>query len=139
MAKGGGGIVPLLIPITTIEAMKLLLEKRDVVGVQKDNPFFLLQMLNRGHASGRHALHCVAQKVGVTINATTNRHYVSTLFASLEMSKNDEEIFMDHMGHDKSINKENYQCPQGIKEVCVMGKLMQNITPGKLELKIEIY
>jgi hypothetical protein len=130
----GRKFVPLLIPITTIEAMNLLLEKCNAFGVKKDNPFFFATKGNNGHASGWHALNCVAQKAGVLINATANRHYVSTLFASLEMSPADEEIFMDHMGHDKPINKANYQCPQGLKEVHVMGKLLQSINTGKREL-----
>jgi len=58
------------------------------------------------------------------------------VFAGLEMSPDNEKVFMDHMGHDAPINKDNYQCPQGVKEVKVMGKLLLDIYEGESELAI---
>jgi hypothetical protein len=47
------------------------------------------------------------------------------------MSPEDEKVFMDHMGHSAAINKDNYQCPQGLKEVKVMGKFLFDVYEGE--------
>jgi hypothetical protein len=46
------------------------------------------------------------------INATDMRHYVSTIYAGLEVKETQREIFYNHMGHSESINKNIYQSPQ---------------------------
>jgi len=112
----GRKFVPCLIPINTIEAVGLLVENRAAFGVHPDNPFVFATKGGKGHASGWHSLNQVATKADVKINATANRHFVSTVYAGLEMNPNEEQVFLDHMGHTKPINKENYQCPQRVKE-----------------------
>ena len=43
------------------------------------------------------------------------------------MTAEDQRIFLDHMGHEANINRDNYQCPLGLKEVQVMGKVLNSI------------
>ena len=64
---------------------------------------------------------CQLANVHIPVNATKMRHRLSTVFASLDMYEKEQKVFLDHMGHDLANNKENYQCPQGIRAVCVMG------------------
>ena len=130
----GRKFVPVLIPNCVVEAVGLLIKHRESFGITDANPFVFATKGNSGHASGWHALYNVSNKAGVIMNATANRHYVSTVFAGLEMSPENEKIFMDHMGHDAAINKDNYQCPQGLKEVKVMGKFLLDIYEGECRM-----
>jgi len=84
------------------------------------------------HFSGWHALHEICKKanIDIPVTATEMRHRISTIYASLDMSVEDQKIFLEHMGHDKKINQENYQCPLGVKTVCVMGKMLNAIDEG---------
>jgi len=65
------------------------------------------------------------------INATKVRHGVCTTYACLDMFENDRKVFLEHMGHESSINKDVYQCPIGLKEVRVMGQLLSDIDKGR--------
>jgi len=132
----GRKFVPVLIPNMIEKAINLLVEHREMFGIVDGNPFVFATKGSKGHASGWHALYNVSSKAGARVNATANRHYISTVFAGLEMSPDNEKVFMDHMGHDAPINKDNYQCPQGVKEVKVMGKLLLDIYEGESELAI---
>lgn len=55
---------------------------------------------------------------------------MSTVYASLDMSENDRKIFYDHLGHNETINKDNYQCPPGVTEVLHMGKFLSSLEDG---------
>lgn len=70
----------------------------------------------------------MCEAVGISsVTATKNRHRVSTVYASLDMSENDRKIFYDHLGHNETINKDNYQCPPGVTEVLHMGKFLSSL------------
>ena len=45
------------------------------------------------------------------VNANLNRHLLSTIYASFDMSPSDQQVYLEHMGHAEAISKLNYQCP----------------------------
>ena len=46
------------------------------------------------------------------------------------MSQAEKECFYKHMGHAKTINRDNYQCPAGFEEISVMGRILGNLYAG---------
>jgi hypothetical protein len=46
----------------------------------------------------------------------------------------DKRVYLDHMGDEDRISKENYQIPFGLKEVAVMGKMLNRIDGGMYKL-----
>lgn len=138
--KGKGkAFVPILIPSDLVPYMAMLFAKRHLF-VKDDNQFFF-GTSKTNHCSGWHAVQEVARRaaaegIDVThINATKMRHRISTIYAALDMPQDQQEVFLNHMGHAKRINSENYQCPYGVKEVRVMGKLLANADKGKLDYR----
>jgi hypothetical protein len=127
MAGKGKKCVPVLIPLDLLEAVNILLENRTNFNISPDNPFLFATKSSKYACSGWHAVSDVCREAKVSINATSNRHRISTVFASLDMSDNDRRIFFDHMGHEENINKENYQCPPGVRTVKVMGAFLRNL------------
>lgn len=131
---GGKGrkFVPVLVPNDLCPAMELLIKYRKDFGITDENGFLFATRSSMSHCSGWHAVSSVCEKAGMSIiNATSNRHRLSTLYASLDMSPMDRKIFLDHMGHEESISKENYQCPQSVRTILVMGKMLDSACNGE--------
>ena len=128
----GKKYVPLLIPLDLIEPVNLLRRFRQLYGVAKTNKFLFATKGSQSHASGWHSVRDVSKAANVSINATRNRHRISTIYAGLHMNPGDQKIFYDHMGHDANINKENYQCPAGVNKLRVMGQFLTSIDVGML-------
>lgn len=121
----GKKYVPVLVPIDLMRPIEILLENREGFGITEDNMFLFGTKSSNAHCSGWHAVNQICTAAGVQVNATRNRHRLSSVYASLDMSDADRRIFMDHLGHKEEINKENYQCPPGMKEIRVMGKFLE--------------
>ncbi|KAJ8316512.1 hypothetical protein KUTeg_005919 [Tegillarca granosa] len=131
--KGKGKkCVPVLVPNDLIDGMKIIYEHREAYGLTPKNQFLFGTKGKKSHCSGWHALKSLCEKAGVEIpiNANKMRHKLSTVFASLDMSSEDKNIFWDHMGHDEEINKDNYQCPLGVKTLHVMGNFLKSVDEG---------
>jgi hypothetical protein len=55
------------------------------------------------------------------LTATAMRHRVSTLYAGIEMSETDRQLFYKHMGHSGAINEHVYQTPGAEAEILKVG------------------
>ena len=121
----GKKYVPVLIPLDTVEPIKLLVSRRNEYGVPQTNRFVFATKSSNNHCSGWHAIDLVCCAAGVKVTATKTRHLMSTIYASMDMNEHDRKTFLDHMGHEEGISKTVYQCPIGIKEVKVMGRMLQ--------------
>ena len=85
------------------------------------------------HCSGWYAVKTVCSQAGVSLTATGNRHRISTLYAGMHMSSEDKECFFKHMGNAEAINRDNYQCPAGVQEIRVMGRMLAHLDSGNYE------
>ena len=56
------------------------------------------------------------------MKSSSNRHRLSTLLASMDISPRDRELFYKHMGHSEKINQKIYQAPAAIMEIIKVGK-----------------
>lgn len=132
--KGKGKkYVPVLIPNDLMSAIQVLKQDRSKFGIREDNPFLFATKNGLSHCSGWHAVAEVCAEAGINIiTATKMRHRLSSIYASLDMSPENRKIFLQHMGHEEQINRENYQCPLGIRTACIMGKMLSSVDEGKL-------
>jgi len=126
MAGKGKKYIPVLIQIDLLEAINILLANRANANISPENPFLFASKSSKYACSGWHAVSDVCKAAEVSINATSNRHRVSTVFARLDMSEHDRRIFSDQMGHEENIN----QCPPGVRTVKVMGACLRNLDEG---------
>ena len=49
----------------------------------------------------------------------------------MDMTDGEKQMFYNHMGHSKEMNKQRYQCPPAVKELTTIGKLYDCIDKGK--------
>ena len=110
--KGNKHIVSLLVPQDTAPALKKLSDSsfRTIAGVNESNTFvFASTQMSELNASGWHALKDVCGEIKLQnaslINATNNRHRVSTLYASLNLPKHERYLFHTYMSHSEDIKK----------------------------------
>lgn len=101
-------------------------------GIPEGNMYLFATKSPQSHCSGWHAVNevCTNADIHIPITAGKMRHRLSTVFARLHMKPDHQKIFLEHLGHDLDVNKENYQCPPGIKTVCVMGKMLKDLDEG---------
>jgi len=117
--KGNNHLVPVLFPSDCLPALEVLAYRsihRDVSISDSNDYLFACTRRSEKHKSGWLTLHNVVSKIPKikkpeNIKATTNRHRVSTWYASLEIAPHDRELFFQHMRHSGKVNEENYQAP----------------------------
>lgn len=94
--------------------------------------------LSADHTSGWNATHRLAKEANVKrldlVNATKQRHRISTLYCALEIQEEDRQYFYKHMGHSKEVNWGTYQYPLPILEITKVGKHLQDIDKGQSKL-----
>ena len=122
--KWNNHLVQLLIPEDSVAAMKKLadIETKKEVNIPADNVYLFASTQGSSvHASGWHAFHNVCDKLLLkkpeNMKATSNRHRVSTLFASLDLPKKECALFFKHMGHSEEMNQNTYQL-QKLESTC---------------------
>lgn len=119
--------------------MKLLVSAsvRKAADIRDDNRYVFASIQeSTNHVSGWHAVNNVCSKANIKskelLTATKNRHRVSTLFACLDLSRKDRELFYAHMGHSEMVNEAIYQAPPALLEITKVGKQLQQIDQGTL-------
>lgn len=127
----GRKFVPVLISVDMMDAISLLVRKRQSCGISSANRFLFPTKPAGNHCSGWHAVREVCQQAQLTtkINATRNRHFVSTIYASLHMKEQDKKVYLAHMGLEAAISTNDYQT-FGFNEVKVMAPFLTRIDQG---------
>lgn len=130
-AIGNNHLVPILIPKDTVGAMEMLADPdiRRTVGINASNIYAFPSTRNsEDHVSGWHAMHTICDMLPLkqpkNIKATANRRRVSTVFATLELTPSERQLFFKHMGHSGAINENIYQNPLAIEEITKVGKAL---------------
>ncbi len=136
--KGNKHIVSLIIPNDAAKAMRYLSKShiREIAGVAKNNTFlFASTQLSDVQFSGWHALKMICRQIDMEqpelVNWTNNRHRVSTIYAGLDVSEKDRDLFYKHMGHSAEMNRNVYQAPLALSSVTRVGKNLLEIEGGE--------
>ena len=117
-------------PKDLVQGIRILIENRAIYRIPVNNPaFFCLEQNQKSHIVLFGMQVCHREDISL-ITAGKMRHRLSFIYASLHMLPHNQEIFLDHMGHEKGINKENYQCPAGVRTLRVMGRMLTDADEG---------
>ena len=69
------------------------------------------------------------------MNATNNRHRVSTDYAALNLPEKERQLFFKHMGHSAAMNEDTYQTPLALTGITKLGPNLMGIGRGSLDFK----
>jgi len=133
--KGSRKMVPILIPLSSVPAIHLLVEKRSQCNISSKNPYLFASLKSPdGHAVGWQAVKSTCIRAGIEnstlLTATRMRHRASTIYALQDVPKKERAAFYKHMGHSQAINETVYQCPPSLLEVCKVGTFLQKLDRG---------
>ncbi|WAR20358.1 hypothetical protein MAR_002196, partial [Mya arenaria] len=114
----GTHLVPVLIPQDCVDGLDILIcsDTRQRAKIWKENSYLFPNTgFSADHTSGWNATHKLAKEAGVKrldlVNATKQRHRISTLYCALEIPEKERQYFYKHMGHTKEVNWGTYQYP----------------------------
>lgn len=130
--KGVNHLVPVLVPQDLVPALEKIADRelRKVCGVREGNCYlFPTTTSSEGHVSGWHCITKICERAGIkpsVITATKMRHWVSTMYASLDIPESKREAFYKHMGHSKHINENIYQAPPAEVEMLEVGRILRH-------------
>ena len=134
---GNRHLVPLIIPSDTVAALDMLAFKecRKACEIVDDNEYlFANTRASNDHTSGWHSLHRIMDKLQLKhpekIKSTTNRHRLSTIMASMDLTEQDRGSVYAHMEHSKTINQTIYQVPPAVMELTRVGRRIVEIDEG---------
>lgn len=107
------------------------------IWVAADNKFvFASTQLSDLNFSGWHAMKDICAKWNLEnptlLNTTNNRHRTSTLYAALDISEKERELFYTHMGHSSEMNRDAYQTPLALLGITKVGKELLQFEAGKV-------
>jgi len=120
--KGNKDVVPVLIPMDCVPALRKLVEMRTEVGISPANKYvFPYSQQSLDHVCGWKELKHTCKLAGVEqpelINANRIRHRAATIHAGLAAPEQQRQAFFRHMGHSQRVDEQVYQCPLAVDEV----------------------
>lgn len=131
----GKKYVPILIPNDLLSAIQVIRSDRHKFGVREDNPFlFATENDPSSYCAGWHAVAEVCGKTDIRMSSETKmRHRLSSIYASLDMSPENQEIFLLLMRHEElQVDRENHQNPLGTYSEIMMGRSQSSVDEGML-------
>lgn len=128
-------MVPILLSPEVKKAIDLLLETRDQVNVNPENPYvFAKSGCSLQSLRGWDVLHAAANNAALTnpelVTSTKLRKYVATLSQVIDLKENELEWLASHMGHSIKVHREFYRLQSSVLEMAKVGKLLCAIDNG---------
>jgi len=133
----GNKDVPVIIPTDCIEGMKALadMQRRQEAGVAHNKYLFACTHQSENHVEGWHCIGQMSREANLPdpslLNATNQRHRISTMYAALDLTPSERELFYAHMGHSGDMNKDRYQHPLAVKSLVNVGRHLNKFDRSK--------
>ena len=110
----GNKLVTCIMPPECIKGIEIFCDEtnRNLAGILPENQY-IFASTNRFtmcHIDGWKATSAVCAQAGITIaqiNVTNQRGRLSTIYAGQELPPQERELFYQHLGHTKEVNKEH--------------------------------
>lgn len=103
----------MLFPTLVLEAVNLLIEVREEIGIPVTNTFLWAKPKSEGFVDPCRALRRFADSLELEhpeyITSTSLRKHFATSLQLLNLKKNEMEFLIKHMGHDLSVHKQFYR------------------------------
>ena len=132
----GNHLVSCLVPKDCVVALDRLTntQLRTHVGIVASNRFLFPNVASNQHCGGWNALATVCTNANINgdlVNATNQRGRISTIYAGLDVSMQDQELFFSHMGHSAQVNAGTYQRPLAVQAILKVSRHLFSMDKGK--------
>lgn len=132
-----GRIVPVILTRTMKQALDLIVQHRELVGVAAENPFVFARANNKslGHIRGcdciRNLVHEVDLQYPHKITSTGLRKHIATMSQLVNLQDNELDVVAQYLGHDIRTHREHYRLPTSTVQVAKVTKLLLAMEGGK--------
>lgn len=124
-----GKNVPLLLTSKMVKYIYMLLAKREVFGVPRDNKHIFGRTHSESYYTGSDALRDINQLCGVEepcrLTSTQLRKHIATVSQILKLKDRDLELLARHLQHSINIHREFYRLPHNTLQLVKVSKLLQ--------------
>ena len=132
----GNHLVSCLVPKDCVVALDRLAntQLRTNVSIVASNRFLFPNLGTNQHCGGWNALATVCTKANINgdlVNANNQRCRISTMYAGLDVSIQDRELFFSHKSHSAQVNADTYQWPLAAQAILKVGKHLVSMDKGK--------
>lgn len=132
-----GRKVPILMTPEIVDAMKILIEARQLVGVNPGNKYIFaaptrgsLKYLRGPDCLGAVVKQCKLENPSA-IKSTQLRKYVATVSQIIDLNEGELEWLARHMGHDLAVHREYYRLHDSTLELAKVSKLLLAVDEGQ--------
>lgn len=126
--------VPILLPQDVLQAMELLMNTREQVGIPSGNAYFFSSRSSNGFLDGWQAINASSSEADLKkpelVTSTKCRKYNATITQLLDLGPTQVELLANHMGHSVNIHKEHYRLQESTIEITKVGKLLLAVDKG---------
>ncbi|KAK7877383.1 hypothetical protein WMY93_031899, partial [Mugilogobius chulae] len=131
-----GRKVAILLPPNVVDALSLLVEKREKCEVSPSNPFLFARPKAMSHYRGHDCLrdfskHCGAQYPEF-LRSTQLRKHIATLSQVLNLKDNELDQVADFLGHDIRVHRDFYRLPVPTTQLAKISKLLLSLEKGSI-------
>ncbi|MEQ2259538.1 hypothetical protein XENORESO_013403, partial [Xenotaenia resolanae] len=131
-----GRKVAILLSRDVVDALSLLVSKRDECGVCLTNIFLFARPKSLSHYRGQDCLRMYASQCGAKhpefLRSTQLRKHVATLSQVLNLKHNELDQVADFLGHDIRVHREFYRLPVPTTQLAKISKLLLSMEKGNL-------
>ena len=132
----GSQLLPVFFPSMCEEVLEMLADYniRQDAGVSASNEFlFAYTDASVEGAVGYNDIRDICREIGIsTITATGMRHRASTALWGMDASDEQVNCFMEHIGHEKEMDKNVYACPPALRAMRIVTPLLERINTVSL-------
>ncbi|XP_028319226.1 uncharacterized protein LOC114473662 [Gouania willdenowi] len=131
-----GRAVPILLTPKMVDALDLLVKKRDACGVIKTNQYMFARPSATTHFRGSDSLRSFAlacsAKCPKALTSTKLRKHAATLSTVLNMSNTEMDQLANFLGHDIRIHREFYRLPDKTLQLAKVSKVLIALEQGRI-------
>lgn len=133
--KSGRKVAVLLSP-DMLDALTLLISKRQECGVSQDNTFLFARPSCLTSYRGQDCLRIYADECGAQnpelLQSTQLRKHVATLSKVLNLKNHELDQVAGFLGHDICVHREYYRLPEATTQLAKISKLLLAMEKGSL-------
>ncbi|XP_073667579.1 uncharacterized protein [Paramisgurnus dabryanus] len=131
-----GRKVAILLSPDMVDALTLLISKRQECGVPQDNTFLFARPRCLTSYRGQDSLRIYAEECGAQnpelLRSTQLRKHVATLSQVLNLKNHELDQVADFLGHDIRVHREYYRLPEATTQLAKISKLLLAMEKGSL-------
>ena len=132
-----GRKVPILLSASMVQSIKLLISKRDAVGVLPSNPYLFARPGCSTSYRGCDSIKTFVKESGAEhpeyVTSTRLRKHVATLSQLLCLKDNELDVLATFMGHDIRVHREYYRLPENTLQTAKVAKILMLLEKGQVD------